>query len=67
MPVIRVTEASEESNEQNVPVSQAHPESLETEVVELLEEAEKLGEEAGSQEAEAKDRLAHHTWRFRHC
>ena len=59
VPAITVTEASEESNEQNVPVSQAHPESLETEVVELLEEAESLkeGDEAGSQEADSKDRL----------
>ena len=57
MPAIRVTEVSEESNEQNVPVSQAHPESLETEVAELLEETEKEDEDAGgSQEAEAKDR-----------
>ena len=57
MPAIRVTEVSEESNEQNVPVSQAHPESLETEVAELLEETEKDDDDAGgSQEAEAKDR-----------
>ena len=57
VPAIRVTEVSEESNEQNVPVSQAHPESLETEVAELLEETEKEDEDAGgSQEAEAKDR-----------
>ena len=57
MPAIRITEVSEESNEQNVPVSQAHPESLETEVAELLEETEKEDEDAGgSQEAEAKDR-----------
>lgn len=57
MPAIRVTEVSEESNEQNVPVSQAHPESLETEVAELLEETEKEDEDVGgSQEAEAKDR-----------
>ena len=57
MPAIRVTEVSEESNEQNVPVSQAHPESLETEVAELLEETEKEDEDAGGgQEAEAKDR-----------
>jgi len=57
VPAITVTEASEESNEQNVPVSQAHPESLETEVVELLEDVDTLkeGEEAGDQEAEAKD------------
>lgn len=59
VPAITVTEASEESNEQNVPVSQAHPESLETEVAELLEDVETLkeGEDAGEQEAEAKDRL----------
>ncbi|CAH3021550.1 unnamed protein product [Porites evermanni] len=56
VPAIRITEVSEESNEQNVPVSQAHPESLETEVAELLEETEKEDEDAGgSQEAEAKD------------
>ena len=62
MPTIRVTEVSEESNEQNVPVSQAHPESLETEVAELLEETEKDDDDAGgSQEAEAKDRY------FRMC
>ena len=59
MPAIRVTEVSEESNEQNVPVSQAHPESLETEVAELLEETEKEDEDAGgSQETEAKDRYS---------
>lgn len=62
MPTIRVTEVSEESNEQNVPVSQAHPESLETEVAELLEETEKEDDDAGgSQDAEAKDRY------FRMC
>ena len=58
VPAITVTEASEESNEQNVPVSQAHPESLETEVVELLDDAEALKEdEAGDHEAEAKERF----------
>lgn len=62
MPTIRVTEVSEESNEQNVPVSQAHPESLETEVAELLEETEKEDDDAGgNQDAEAKDRY------FRMC
>ena len=58
VPAITVTEVSEESNEQNVPVSQAHPESLDTEVVELLDEGEELKEdETGDHEAEAKDRL----------
>ena len=59
VPAITVTEASEESNEQNVPVSQAHPESLETEVAELLEDVETLkeGEDTGEQEAETKDRF----------
>lgn len=59
VPAITVTEASEESNEQNVPVSKAHPESLETEVAELLGEVEtpKEGGEAGDQEAEGKERL----------
>ncbi|CAH3109789.1 unnamed protein product [Pocillopora meandrina] len=54
--VTPVTEASEESSEQNVPVSQAHPEVLDTEVVELLEDVEALkeGEEAEEQEAVGK-------------
>lgn len=54
--VTPVTEASEESSEQNVPVSQAHPEVLDTEVVELLEDVEALkeGEEAEEQEAVEK-------------
>lgn len=62
VPAIMVTpvmEASEESSEQNVPVSQAHPEVLDTEVVELLEDVEALkeGEEAEEQEAVEKGRL----------
>lgn len=53
--VTPVTEASEESSEQNVPVSQAHPEVLDTEVVELLEDVEALkGEEGEEQEAVEK-------------
>ncbi|KAJ7387619.1 hypothetical protein OS493_000954 [Desmophyllum pertusum] len=55
--VTPITEVSEESTEQNVPVSQAHPESLETEVVELLEDVEALkeGEEAEDQDLEGKE------------
>lgn len=54
--VTPVTEASEESSEQNVPVSQAHPEVLDTEVVELLEDVDamKEGEEGDEQEAAEK-------------
>lgn len=54
--VTPVTEVSEESSEQNVPVSQAHPEVLDTEVVELLEDVEALkeGEETEEQEAVEK-------------
>ncbi|XP_068710920.1 uncharacterized protein [Montipora foliosa] len=68
VPAITVTEASEESNEQNVPVSQAHPESLETEVVELLDDAEALKEdEARDHEAEAKERRDEATFESRDC
>ncbi|XP_074635323.1 nucleoprotein TPR-like isoform X3 [Acropora palmata] len=56
VPAITVTQVTEESNEQNVPVSQAHPESLETEAGELLDEAEALKEDdAGDPEAAVKD------------
>ena len=58
VPAITVTQVTEESNEQNVPVSQAHPESLETEAGELLDEAEALKEDdAGDPEAAVKDRF----------
>ena len=57
--VTPVTEVSEESAEQNVPVSQAHPESLDPEVVELLEDVDALkeGDEAEVQDVEGKERL----------
>ena len=56
--VTPVTEVSEESAEQNVPVSRAHPESLDPETVELLEDVEVLKEteEADDQEVEIKER-----------
>ena len=56
--VTPVSEVSEESAEQNVPVSQAHPESLDPETVELLEDVEVLKEteEADDQEVEVKER-----------
>lgn len=58
VPAIKVTEVTEESNEQNVPVSQAHPESLETEAGELLDEAEALkDDDAGDPEAAVKERF----------
>lgn len=57
--VTPVTEVPEESAEQNVPVSQAHPESLDPDVVELLEDVDALkeGDEAEVQDAEGKERL----------
>ena len=58
--VTPVTEVSEESAEQNVPVSQAHPESLDPEVVvELLEDVDALkeGDEAEVHDVERKERL----------
>ena len=70
VPAITVTQVTEESNEQNVPVSQAHPESLETEAGELLDEAEALkDDDTGDPEAAVKERFVlgqHHTianWR----
>ena len=58
VPAITVTQVTEESNEQNVPVSQAHPESLETEAGELLDEAEALkDDDTGDPEAAVKERF----------
>lgn len=57
VPAITVTQVTEESNEQNVPVSQAHPESLETEAGELLDEAEALKDDTGDPEAAVKERF----------
>ncbi|XP_015755851.1 PREDICTED: nucleoprotein TPR-like isoform X1 [Acropora digitifera] len=57
VPAITVTQVTEESNEQNVPVSQAHPESLETEAGELLDEAEALKDDTGDHEAAVKERF----------
>ena len=59
--VTPVTEVSEESAEQNVPVSQAHPESLDPDVVELLEDVDALkeGDEAEVQDVEGKERFVH--------
>lgn len=58
VPAITVTQVTEESNEQNVPVSQAHPESLETEAGELLDEAEALkDEDTGVPVAAVKERF----------
>ena len=54
--VTPVTEVSEESQEQNVPVSQAHPESLDPEVVELLEDVEVLKEAEEAEEVDGKER-----------
>ena len=61
--VTPVTEVPEESAEQNVPVSQAHPESLDPDVVELLEDVDALkeGDEAEVQDVEGKERLLHCT------
>ena len=61
--VTPVTEVSEESAEQNVPVSQAHPESLDPEVVELLEDVDALkeGDEAEVQDVEGKERYVQGT------
>ena len=57
-------DVTEESAEQNVPVSRDHPESLEAEVAELLEEVEPLkeGEEVTAEQGtEGKERLVQKT------